>query len=308
MIVFDGHCDTAVEFWRRGRHLDKNDLQLSLESTEKLDGYVQFFAFCTIWMETDDKERSFRSAFENFLQELNRFAPRSALCRTAADAETAVAEGKLGAFVSIEGAEAIACDPGKLDDVWEKGIRMIAPTWNAENALSGSCVTGNGLTAQGREFCRRAQRLGMILDVSHLSDRGFWDLCDLAEKPILASHSNSRACCGHARNLTDEQFKAICQLGGSAGINLYAPFLNESGEATLDDVYRHIDHFMELGGEGHVALGGDLDGCDTLPDGFQKAEDYRKLETYLRARGYGEPVIKDIFYRTLKRIVKQCIM
>ena len=128
-------------------------------------------------------------------------------------------------------------------------------TWNFQNALAGSCVTGEGLSGQGREFVREAQRLGILLDVSHLSDRAFWDLCEISEKPVVASHSNSRAVCANRRNLTDEQFLALCRLGGTAGINLYGAFLTD-GAPTLDDVYRHVDRFLSLGGEGHEAGGG----------------------------------------------------
>ena len=306
MTVFDGHCDTAVELWRKKERLRENSGQVSLNSAEKLDGYLQFFAFCTAWLPSADKEGCFRQAYGAFQKELALNSGSIRLCTNAEQALQALREKKTGAFLSLEGAETIGCDEGKLDEAYEMGVRMIAPVWNTENALSGTCVTGGGLSEKGRAFCRRAQKLGILLDVSHLSDRGFWDLCDIAEKPIVASHSNSRAVCAHRRNLTDEQFLALCQLGGTAGINLYAPFLTEK-EAAFDDVYRHIDHFLELGG-GHTALGGDLDGCDTLPEGFCRVEDYGRLEDFLRGRGYSQEVLEDIFNRSLMKVVKQCII
>ena len=144
-----------------------------------------------------------------------------------------MAEGKTAAFLAIEGAEAIGCDPGRLDEAYEQGVRMVSLVWNVENPLTGSCVTGSGLTQKGKEFFRRAQRLGMLVDVSHLSERGFWDMAELAEKPIVASHSDSFAVCPHPRNLTDAQFQAICDLGGTAGLNLYGPFLTDGPRVTL---------------------------------------------------------------------------
>mgnify|MGYP004597030339 FL=1 len=147
-----------------------------------------------------------------------------------------------------------------------------------------------------------------MLDVSHLSDRGFWQLCEHASRPFVASHSNARAVCAHPRNLTDEQFRALCDCGGVAGVNLYADFLREDAPATLDDVYRHIDHFLELGGDGHLCLGGDLDGCERLPDGFGGVNDYRKLQDYLHARGYAEAVLENLFYKSLMKVVKLCTM
>ena len=164
-----------------------NTCQVSLERAKKLPGYVQFHAFCTVWLQKEGSfEAHYQNALANFRRELDENADQIVRCGTEADARHAIEHGKCGALLSIEGAEAISCDPGKLDLAYEQGIRMIAPVWNAENALAGSCVTGGGLTAQGREFVRRAQKLGIILDVSHLSEEGFWDLCDITEKPFVA--------------------------------------------------------------------------------------------------------------------------
>ena len=183
---------------------------------------------------------------------------------------------------------------------------MITLTWNHRNALAGSCRTGEGLSAQGREFVRRAQKLGILLDVSHLSDRAFWDLCEISEKPIVASHSNSRAVCANARNLTDEQFGAICRLGGTAGLNLYRDFLSDK-PAAFEDVYRHLDHFLSLGGEGHVALGGDLDGCDELPEGFSSVASYPALWRYLAGKGYSEQTLTSLFSGALLDVLRKCL-
>ena len=145
----------------------------------------------------------------------------------------------------------------------------------------------------------------MVVDVSHLSERGFWDMTELAEKPIVASHSNSAAMCRCVRNLTDEQFRAICQLGGLSGINLYSAFLTE-GRATFEDVRRHIDHFLELGGDGHIALGADLDGCKALPEGFSRLGDYEKLAEYLTGCGYSDGMMQKLFCDSWMKVVKAC--
>ena len=148
----------------------------------------------------------------------------------------------------------------------------------------------------------------MLVDVSHLSDRGFWQLCERSDAPFLASHSCCRAVCAQPRNLTDEQLCAIFQRGGAVGLNLYTNFLTGTERATLDDAYRHLDHMMELGGDGHVCLGGDLDGCETLPDGFSGLDDYTALLTYLQARGYSDETLASLSYQSLMKVVKQCIM
>ena len=245
---------------------------------------------------------------EHFNRQLDENKDQIVRCKNEADARAAIGSGKCGAFLSIEGAEAISCDPGKLELACAQGVRMIAPAWNAQNALTGSCMTGGGLTAQGKEFARRAQKLGMILDVSHISEKAFWDLCDITEKPFVASHSNSRAICKHVRNLTDEQFKALCEAGGTAGLNLYGAFLRDEGRPTLEDVWRHIEHFLELGGDGHIALGGDLDGCSVLPEGFAGVDSYAMLAQWLEDRKLPSSTIENIFSESLLKVVKQCTM
>ena len=308
-IVFDAHCDTPVELWRKNAHLAENAGQVSLKRAQQLDGYIQFFAFCTPWLADGRSCRErYLAAYDYFQTELRHTGAAARLCRSTQDAETALQAGQMGVFLSIEGAESLNCDPGLLESAHAQGVRMVNPVWNHKNALAGSCVTGGGFTPQGLEFCRAAERLGVLLDVSHLSDRGFWQLCEHASRPFVASHSNARAVCAHPRNLTDEQFRALCDCGGVAGVNLYADFLREDAPATLDDVYRHIDHFLELGGDGHLCLGGDLDGCERLPDGFGGVNDYRKLQDYLHARGYAEAVLENLFYKSLMKVVKLCTM
>ena len=172
---------------------------------------------------------------------------------------------------------------------------MVSLVWNLPNGLSGSCQTGEGLTEKGKRFFRRAQKLGMLVDVSHLSEKGFWDMAELAENPIVASHSDSFAVCPHPRNLTDAQFQAICHLGGTAAQPLRA-VSDRRPRVTFDDLRRHLDHFLDLGGEGHLTLGADLDGCSVLPEGFAALNDYRDLAPSGRRRisrgNHTEPVLQ----------------
>ena len=307
--IFDGHCDTPIELWRNQAALRENSSAISLSRAKTLGGYAQFFAFCTAWIEDGlSHTEQYRRALAYFMNQLHENADMAALCRTTEDAETAIRAGKAAAFLAIEGAEAIDCDPGRLDEAYEQGVRMISLIWNIDNSLTGSCKTGTGLTQKGKDFFRRAQRLGMVVDVSHLSERGFWDMTELAEKPIVASHSDAFAVCPHPRNLTDAQFRAICDLGGTAGLNLYGPFLTDGPRVTFDDLRRHLDHFLDLGGEGHLALGADLDGCSVLPEGFAALNDYETLGRYLADAGYPDETIQNLFCNSLMKVVKTCIM
>ena len=173
--------------------------------------------------------------------------------------------------------------------------------------LAGSHRTGGGLTDLGREFVREAQRLGFIIDVSHISDEAFWDIMKITDAPIIATHSNSRAVCGVSRNLTDDMFRAICETGGVAGFNQCAPFVGL--EPDLDTACDHFLHFMELDHNGkHIALGGDLDGCDELPSGFDGVQDYPALAARLLQRGMSEENLYDIFWNNALGVMRKCCM
>lgn len=188
--------------------------------------------------------------------EKNRAA--SGFAANGAEALRLTEQGRIAALLSVEGCEVIDCDPGRLEWLREQGFCMLTLTWNADNALAGWHGSALGLTPRGRDFVREAQRLGLRIDVSHLSEAAFWQLMDCTQAPILASHSNCRALCDYTRNLTDDQLRALAQTGGTVGLNLYPPFLG--GRADFDTLRAHLEHMLTLCGEDHVALGGDLDG------------------------------------------------
>ena len=151
------------------------------------------------------------------------------------------------------------------------------------------------MTDLGKAYVRQAQSLGILVDVSHISDEGFWDIMKITQAPVIASHSNSRALCNHSRNLTDDMFCAIRDSGGVVGINQFADFLGQ--KPTLDTVCDHIFHFLELDPEGrHVALGGDLDGCEVLAEGFEGVQSYDALADRLIARGLDAATVQNIYW------------
>lgn len=299
--VFDLHCDTAAELSLQKKELAHSDLHIDLDRAGKLLTHHQFYAFCCVYgrdykpLPQPQAEARFYTAVSDFYSQISSNAERVKLCRNVEDLIGAAKENKQGVFLSLEGPEVIDCDPDRLEELRDLGFLMTTLTWNYPNALAGPHGTELGLTEQGKAYVRRAQELGIVIDVSHLSEKAFWDLVDITTAPIVASHSNSRAICDHTRNLTDRQFKVICNLGGVVGLNLYAPFLNESGRADFSDVKRHLDHFLELGGQHHLALGGDLDGCDALPAGFRGVESYNDLGRWLMQQGMEEESVCSVF-------------
>lgn len=303
--LFDGHCDTILRLYADAAPvgtLKENDYHVDLARAGKYRKYAQFFALF-------GQEEMFRGR-DGFDELYARFAAELRACRTAREAEKAAEEKRCAAFLSIEGAELISCKPERLEQAYERGVRSICLTWNRATALCGTNAQDKdrGLSDEGRQFVREAQRLGMITDVSHISDPGFYDVARMSAAPFIASHSNSRAVFPHPRNIDDDMFRAVRDSGGTVGLNLYSAFLS-GGRATVEDVIRHAEHFLELGGEKTLAIGGDLDGCDSLPEGINGIQDISKLYSAFLDRGYDSSLLDDIFYNNLMRVVEQvCII
>lgn len=309
--VFDLHCDTALsllgESLNEAGSLKKNELHIDLERASRLDGYCQCFACFTTPMMQEWNKLSPIVVFERELATIQREVDRNkdliSFAYSAGEVEANRAQGKMSAILTIEGPAGFGFDPALLENLHQIGFRISTLGWNEANELTGSNVTGGGLTDRGREYIREAQRLGMLVDVSHISDEAFWNIMECTQAPIVATHSNSRSLCGHSRNLTDDMFRAICQTGGVAGINQYGEFLGE--QPTLDTVCDHIFHFMELDPSGkHIALGGDLDGCETLFQGFEGIQSYPALAQRLLERGLEEKTIGDIFWNNALNVLR----
>lgn len=313
--VFDLHCDTALALlgadFRGTGNLRKNDFHIDLERASALPGYTQCFAcFTSIW-EKLPAGLHIEDVFERELSTvLRQIEANSDLIRqafTAKDIEDNQKKGLMSGILTIEGPAGFGFDPALLENLYQIGFRISTLGWNEKNPLAGSHVTGGGLTDQGRAYVREAQRLGMLIDVSHISDEAFWDIMDITEAPVIATHSNSRVIYDHSRNLTDDMFRAICNTGGVAGFNLYSNFIGE--EPDLDKACDHFLHFLELDPNGkHIALGGDLDGCEKLPTGFHGVQDYPKLAQKLLQRGMTEETVHDIFWNNALGVIKRCCM
>ena len=313
--VFDLHCDTALGMVGRTRQpgpgLRSNNLHIDLERASTLAGYCQCFACFTTPMMRQWYQRSpeeiFQRELDAVLGQVDRNRDLISQAFSAADVSKNLETGKMSAILTIEGPAGFGFDPALLEDLWKVGFRITTLGWNEDNVLSGSHMTGGGLTDLGREYVREAQRLGMLIDVSHLSDRGFFDIMDMTEAPIIASHSNSRAVRNHSRNLSDEMFLEIVNTGGVAGLNLYTDFIGEN--ADLDMCCDHVFHFMELDPSGrHIALGGDLDGCEVIPAGFTGVQDYPKLSARLLERGLDEQTVRNIFWNNALGVMEKCSM
>lgn len=312
--VFDLHCDTALSLL--GKRLDqagslrRNSGMVDLERAAALPGYAQCFAcFTTPDMEKwyhKSPETVFELELASILREIEKNQDMIRLAYSAEDIVKNADAGLMSAVLTIEGTAGFGFDPQLLEDLYKIGFRITTLGWNEENCLAGSHITSGGLTDMGREFVRQAQKLGMLIDVSHISDQAFWDILDITQAPLLATHSNSRQVCHNSRNLTDDMFLQICKTGGVVGFNLYSDFVG--ADADLDSAADHFLHFMELDPDGkHLALGGDLDGCDSLPSGFEGVQDYPLLAQKLLQRGLEEHTVRDIFWNNALGVMKYAV-
>jgi len=311
--VFDLHCDTALALLgpdlMGGYSLRKNDFHIDLERAGKLPGYAQCFACFTTPEFREWHQVSPVTAFERemgvILSQIEQNGDIIRQAYSAQDVRENYKKGLMSGILTIEGPAGFDFDPALLQDLYAVGFRISTLGWNEQNVLTGSQATGGGLSEQGREYVREAQRVGMIVDVSHISDEGFWDIMEMADRPVIASHSNSRAICDVPRNLTDDMFRAICQTGGVAGINQYTEFLGD--KPNLDTACDHILHFLELDPQGdHIALGGDLDGCETLPEGFDGVQSYPAMALRLLERGVGEKIVRKIYWDNALEVMEKC--
>lgn len=310
--VFDLHCDTLSALLGRKMEsfgsLRENEGHISLNRAKKLSGYAQCFAVFTTDLWKDKSPVSPVQAFERQIAQFQREIhnnPEIAMAYCTADVEDHFNKGLMSGILTIEGPAGFDFDPALLADLSLIGFRMTSLGWNENNPLTGSNVTGGGLTEQGREYVRQAQKNKMIVDVSHISDEGFWGIMDITEKPVIASHSNSRALHNHSRNLTDEMFLALCATGGLTGINMYTEFLGE--KANIETVCDHICHFLELDPSGaHIALGGDLDGCESIPEGMGGIDDYPLIAVALQKRGLDDAMIRNIFWNNALGVMGKC--
>ncbi|MDB4867060.1 MAG: rane dipeptidase [Cohnella sp.] len=280
MDVADLHCDVVCKMLEYpGVSLLKPDDRLDVSVERLRQGGVSLQVFALFLPEVLPRipENMFRAVELYFSGVLSH--PDILPVHSASDVEAARQTGKIGAVFSIEGVDALQGNLWVLRLLHRMGVRLLGPTWNQANwACDGAMEPRKGgLTKAGRRLVAECEALGILVDVSHLSDRGFWDLAETAHRPFFASHSNARALTPHARNLTDDQIRALIAVDGVIGITFVPWFLTDREPAQISDVLRHVEHVCALGGERHLAFGSDYDGTSRLPEGLVHPGNYPKL-------------------------------
>ena len=348
VLVFDGHNDTLLNlllrqrgqgrsFFERGEtgHLD---LPRALEG-----GFGGGFFACFAppnprsgWDEASalritsegyevagsppldpDYARGFADAMTKLLFHLEAESEnRLRVVRTVKEIERCLGDGVIAAILHFEGAENLGSEPGALEEVYRLGLRSLGLVWSRPNAYAhgvpfrfpGSPDTGPGLTGTGGELVRECNRLGVLIDLSHLNERGFWDVAGLSDAPLVATHSNAHALCPSTRNLTDRQLAAIKDSDGMVGVNFAVTFLREDGRdaanTPLETVVRHVDYLVDRVGIDRVGFGSDFDGA-RVPEGIGDVSGLPNLMDALRERGYDEAELQKLAHENWLRVLRK---
>ncbi|MCM1101861.1 MAG: dipeptidase [Clostridium sp.] len=354
MRVADMHCDTISEILnhrRRGENCDLRDngLHVDLNRLRESRYLLQNFALYVDMGKVSSPWEELCALYETYRGELAANEDILAPAYRYEDLEQNSAQGKISAVLTVEEGAVCQGEIGKLEQLYEMGVRMLTLTWNYPNELgypnldsrtgrkvwedcrrlrAGNCSeqerveieaalnrylctpdTVNGLTERGREFVYCMERLGMIVDVSHLSDAGFYDVLQCSTKPFVASHSNAGAVCGCARNLTDDMIRGLAERGGCMGLNFCADFLESvpagrENPGTIEAVVRHALHIVQVGGVEVLGLGSDFDGIDTNRE-LPGAQSMEKLWHALHLAGFTEGQLDRIFAENVLRVYRE---
>ncbi len=289
MRYSDLHCDTVSRAYKENKSFYDGDLQINAVKSKNIEKYKQYFA---LWLSDELRGEAAFSLCKNMMDYYeNEMKPIISKC------------ANISAHLSVENASALG---GNLDNIaylGSRGVEIMSLTWNGENELASGVNAKGGLKPLGREAVREMTRLNMTLDVSHLNERGFYEVCLIDSIKIIATHSNCYDICPHKRNLKKWQIKEIISRGGLIGVNFYPRFLGTGQVSVFEKIRENIEYLLSLGGENSIVFGSDFDGADMSRelDGIDKVG---ALYDYLISSGFNEEVLEKIFYGNAVRIMK----
>ena len=320
MKYIDMHCDTITALFEKDGSLENNDLHVDLNKMENGECLLQNFAVFTDIARQDHTFTDAAIAFyhKQLLEHKDRISP----VLKYEDILKNEKAGHMNAMLTLEEGSVVGRDLDRLQWYYDQGVRMITLTWNYANGIGHpnfeykkdtyadilhTIDEKNGLTPFGIEYVRRMEELGIIVDVSHLSDKGFYDVLKYAKKPFVASHSNARSICSVARNLSDDMIRKLADAGGVMGLNYCSAFIEEKddGYTSIEGMVRHIRHIVNVGGIDCVGLGSDFDGIGSRLE-IENASGLPRLYEALKEY-FSEEEIEKIFYRNVLRVYKEVL-
>jgi membrane dipeptidase len=310
MYLIDFHCDTIFELSKNNSELYSNNLSVDINKLKKANALGQFFALYINSKVVENPLETCLEMADKFHMELSKNHEDIALATSYTDLIKNKSENKISAFLTIEGGEAIKGQLSNLRNFHRLGVRLITLTWNFINEIGypnyKKQYINKGLTEFGFDIIEEMNNLSMLIDVSHLSDAGFYDIAKASKKPFVASHSNARSITDHPRNLTDDMIKILSEKGGITGINFEKSFLGTNNTSSVSDMINHIKHIRNVGGIEVVSLGSDFDGISGSCE-IKDISEINKLIFGLEKNGFSQEDIEKIFYKNALRVIKNVL-
>ena len=312
MFVLDSHCDTPSQILRLGLDMSLDNKNAHVDFPKLKRGGVDgaFFALYIPASMDSQPEQGFDYAcrmLDAVKRSVSENCDKAVFAASRSQAYENKADGKFSVFIGLENASPIGKSLDNLKYLYDNGIRYITLCHSSDNQVCDSCAsevkTWGGLSPFGREVVAEMNRLGILVDVSHVSDATFYDVLKYSTKPVVATHSCCRALCNQPRNMTDDMIKCLAAAGGVIQINFYPIFLNGTEYASYKLIADHIDHAVEIAGIEHVGIGSDYDGIEVTPEGMEDISTMPKLFSELRSRGYSEEDLKKIAGENFFRIL-----
>lgn len=297
MRLIDLHCDTIYEAMARGCDISNPSFHITPRKSSAICPYIQCFAICV--PEEIIGERAtqmFKEAYKKLIEQCSKFDIR--IIKSFSDIKEVTEQKQKGAIFTVENASVLAGNINNIELFKDFGVKFVTLTWNGRNELGAGAMVShsNGITKFGIDVIKKLEENNITVDISHASDRLFYDVIKYSTRPIVATHSNSRTITNVKRNLTDEQFEIIKKKNGIVGLNFHRDFLNNDiKKVSRYDIIRHAEHFLSLGGEDVVAIGADFDGCD-LPDDIKGVDSMGEIYELFLSYNYPESLVKKIFF------------
>ena len=312
MKLIDLQCDTMMKLMEDPtQSLAKNDFAVDFEKLDKADSMAQVFALFVDQGQVKSPLQTGFDMLDRFWAELEKNKEYVAWAGTGSDIRKNEMQGKRSVMLAIEEGAVLDGHLGNLHNFYRQGVRFVTLTWNYPNQIGfphGEEHGAKGLTTFGLELVEEMNRIGVMVDVSHLSEGGFWDVVKHSKTPFMATHSNCRALKDHTRNLTDDQIRALGEKGGVMGMCLAKNFLMEGpDEGRMDALVAHVEHARKIGGLDIVAIGTDFDGTSTNHE-FNQITDIQKLADRLKAIGYSDDELEKIFWRNALRVIHEVLL
>jgi membrane dipeptidase len=313
MSIIDFHCDTIMKLMDKNQKLilKENNLNVDIDKLKKANSIAQFFALFVELDKIQDPLEHCLLMVDKFYEQLEKNSSDIALATNYQDLMDNMNKGVISAFLTIEEGGVLKGKIQQLRNFYKLGVRLLTLTWNFPNELGfpnkDEEYKNKGLTSFGFEVISEMNSLGMIIDVSHLSDGGFYDVANYSKKPFVASHSNSRSICNHPRNLTDDMIKILASSGGIMGINFEKQFLGNNELSRVEDMVAHIAHIRNVGGINCISIGSDFDGISNQGLEIKNIGEIEKLSNALIKNNFSPEEVDKIFYKNALRVIKDVL-